>query len=384
MTLQEQIINSLLDSGRDFYIDARYTGAGNFGSRFKCYHIDTSIQKNYDGTKLLAQLSKDYYEPPNSLRNLNNRYGHLVKVTSFTLEEDKEREVKRILKDGEFTEGWREKELGDFLDELEARKQEQRYSKNHIIEITLDTIHDISIDVDNKLHRIWDERKDKARLAIDRFKQTCSDDDYIDRFNVDNPADFEMYVKNSIKAVGKDVFLSDVIHDNDFRISVIETYLKDENIYKLINTIYAHVNFGLKYKLEKALTPSGTAYYNDFEGLYEQIKLAHNIAYVGNPFIQAKTRKATAGVDSKTNSFARAMLHKMVRVNISPLLVHQKSNKQIVQIVKNKAVEHFNKHKTFDGGIIAYHFFDLCGHYFEISLEELGLVADIAEENLND
>ena len=203
-----------------------------------------------------------------------------VNATSFTSEEDKEYEIKRILKDGGFTnanqnKGWREKELGDFLDELEARKQEQRYSKNHIIEIALDTIHDISIDVDNNLHRIWDERKDKDRLAIDRFKQTCSDDHYIDRFNVDNPADFEMYIKNSIKAVGKEVFLSDVIHDDNFRISVIEKFLEDGNEYKLIDSIYAHVNYKLEYNLEKALTPSGTAYYNDFEGWYGKVKLAH-------------------------------------------------------------------------------------------------------------
>ena len=386
MTLQEQIINSLLESGRNFYVNARYRGNGNFGQLFKRYYIDATMRKHYDGFTLLAQLSKDYYEQPNSLRNLNDRYGHLINATSFTSEEDKEYEIKRILKDGGFTnanqnKGWREKELEDFLDELEAKKQEEQgYAKNHIIEITLDTIHDISIDIDNNLHRIWDERKDKDRLAIDRFKQTCSDDDYIDRFNVDNPADFEMYIKNTITAVGKEVFLSDVIHDDNFRISVIEKFLEDGNEYKLIDSIYAHVNYKLEHNLEKALTPSGTAYYNDFEGWYGKVKLAHNIAYVGNTFIQAKTRKATAGVDSKTNSFARAMLHKMVRVNISPILVHQKSNEQIIQIVKDKAIEHFNEHKDFDGGIIAYLFFDICGHYFEISLEELGLKADTAED----
>lgn len=318
MTLLEQIINSLIESKRDFYIHDAYVGYGNLGQPGKLYYVDTNNQKPYNVSMLLAEPNEDF-QP--SMR--------IVESAKVEMEKDK------------------------------------------IVVIPLGKIYYISLDIgDKKLHPIWKKRKDEDRLAIDRFKHTRSDDDYIDRFNLDNPSSFETHINNAIKAAGKDVFLSDIIDDEHYRISLIEDFSENEDVYSLLKKVNLYVNNKLEKSLKSTLKLNGLRFYNDFNLPYTRVKIINNLTKTGYPCLKAQTRNR-----SKAYGWAGAMMNTARTVHIDTESVYKKSKEEIFEIVKPKAIEHFNKNRQLKDGIISYKFYDLFERPFEISLKELGLEA---------
>ncbi|QSZ42204.1 hypothetical protein GJV85_08790 [Sulfurimonas aquatica] len=392
MTLQEQIINTLLQSKRDFYIHEAYIGYGNFGQTGKLYHVDCNKQKNYNGNQLLAEPNEDY-RPSMSLVANDDIYGHLFGKTSFSSEEEKNSEIKRILEASGFKNRMNnrvkmEEEIGDYLDKLESKKQAEIILKANggLVEIPLEKIYHIGISIENELHTIWHQRDDEDRLSIERFKLTCSDDDFIQRYSLDNPATLEEHIKNTIAAVGKDVFLNNIIDDNDYRVSLIEKFLEDEDIYSLLQSIYTHVNSQLVKGLERDLLGEHRtiSFLNQFSVPYDKIKNIHARARSGYPCIKAQTRKHPNGIIN-VNSWAAAMMNTGLKVHVNAQSVYRKSKEEVLEIVKPMAIEHFNKRKILTDGIISYRFYDLFEHYFEISLDELGLeVLATTKENSDD
>ena len=379
MTLQTQIINLLLNEKRDFFINTAYKGYGNFGQPGDLYFIDTRIQEKYDGTILLAKASEDY-EPSMRLMTLHDRYARLdVKKTSFDSEQERNSEIKRLLNNDGYKNRLRnrrlvEKALGSYLDELEAIKQEEILlnGREKIVEIPLEEVYHITLAIDDKLSPIWTKRKDKDRLAIDGFSDICSDEELIHRFKFDNPATFTDHIKNRIATVGKDVFLSEIIDDNEYRVLLIESFLEDGDEYSLFKSINNYVNNRLEKSLENAIGLNGLKFYNDFHVPYNRVKIINNLTSAkGSPFIEARTKRASIGY-----GFTRGMLNSARRVKINAQSVYQKSREEIIEIIKPLAVEHFNRAKTIDGGIVSYSFSDLFERRFEISLQELGLKND--------
>ena len=376
MTLQEQIINTLLQSRRDFYIHEAYVGDGNFGQTEELYHIDCTKQKNYNGNLLLAEPNEDY-RPSMSLVTNDDTYAHLVKKTIFDSEEEKNSEIKRILKESGFKNRMSnrvkmEELIGDYLHELEAKKQAEIIleANGGLVEIPLEKIYHIGISIENELHTIWHKRDDEDRLSIERFKLTCSDDDFIQRYSLDNPATLKEHIKNTIAAVGKDVFLNNIIDDNDYRVSLIEKFLEDEDIYSLQQSIYSHVNYQLEERLKKDLLGEHktVSFLNQFSVPYYKIKNIHARTQSGYPCIKAQTRNHPGGI--KVYSWASAMANTALRIKVDANSVYGKSNYQIREIVEPMAIAHFNKTGKSDGGIISYKFYDLFEHSFDISLEE--------------
>jgi len=381
MRLKEQIIQKLIESGRNFYINKAYVGYGNMGQGGKLFYIDTSLQMSTENDTLMATVC-DFYEPSSKISGLKKRYKHLdVQKTSFTSDREKIAEIKRLLKAGGFSDedinkSWRIDEVDEYIQGIGSKNREDILlnGKAKIVTISLAEIYMIHIDSDDTLQLIWFKREDEDRTATEKLEFHPRDKDFFERFSLDNPVDFSAHIRNCIIREGRENFLENIVTNRNRRLEIIDEFLENGSEYTLLSSINSHVNHKLESALKKALTTEGLKYNNAFNQPYGKIKLVNNTESNIYPCLKLRTVNEP-NPPTNINSWARAMMNTAIKVDIGSnrSSLYNKSKEEIVEALKPFAQKRYAKGKSCGGGIIGFRYYDLFQRHFDISFAEFGI-----------
>lgn len=380
MTLQKQIIETLLTRDKPFFIFTKDTHHFFMGSP---YRVDPSAQT--DDKNVLLCTQDESYQPSARLIQLGDMFNpDIFDKLEFESEAEKQAEIDRILKVSGFTNNMsnrktKEEEVSRYFELLKEKREEERDFELHgpkIYTISLDEVKQIRIDHDDKLLFLWRESKDKNREPLP-FNELSdlSDERLIKRYKMDNPVNFTENIKNCIERAGKENYLSDLIPSHpDKRKEVIDKFLEDEEVYSFLKSVDYLMTLDNENRLKKILQYK-SEYLNEFRIPYERAKLINAVPTTGNPRIEC-------GRIHVANCWAAAMANNGRFISVDIELVFGKSPEEIKEVLKPMMIEHYHKAsgKYKEEELTSYVYCDLCGNKTTYSLDDLGLSKEEADE----